>query len=202
MARLLTDCSVDELDPPYGAQELCVGGQVYSNSAAKFWSSLVDEVAAEFPGCDSVVLSTSVSTPLGPALLFPEESLQRDFDSLSHMDLEEVIRQTTAELELIGQPARVVVSLMSGDTQTHQQLIKREFVDADVYVYLLSWLLKWADMPEESWNDESLAAHLTAQDLGRDLGYRLDIALSNTHLSEGLYERKVAVRYQRDRVES
>jgi hypothetical protein len=159
----------------------------------------VDEVHAEFPDCDSIVLSTAVSTPLTPTLLFPEESLQRDFDSLAHVDLAEVIRQTTAELELVGQPARVVVTLMTGDEQAHQQILKREYVDADVYVYLLAWLLEWSEVPKTNWNDDTLSANLVAQDLGRDLSYRLGIELKNTHLSEGLYERTAVLRYQCDR---
>jgi hypothetical protein len=198
MARLLTESDESTLDAPFGARELCVEGEVYGNSAAKFWSSLVDEVVSEFPGSDTVVLKTSVATQLRPSLLYPENALQRDFDDLANTNLEEVIRETTAELELMGQPARVVVSLMSGGKQTHQQILKREFVDADVYVYLLSWLLKWAEVPSEHWNDTSLDTSLLASDLGRDISYEFDLSVLNTHLSEGLYERKVVLAFQRN----
>ena len=79
-------------DVPQGADNLIIGGVVYRNTAAKFWSSLFDELLTDFSDYSDVGLRFMTALCLDPALLDPQQFLERDMERLSSSSLEEVIR--------------------------------------------------------------------------------------------------------------
>ena len=101
-----------------GANALFVQGSTFTNTAAKFWSSLIDEVHSDHPQCDTIVLDTLTDKMLSRELLFPQASLQYELDR--HMPVENVrqaLRQALADFDLIGPPDSVHVRLLSEDVE-------------------------------------------------------------------------------------
>lgn len=197
MGRLLSDDPDPTRRPRAGAMQLAILGTVYGNSAAKFWSGLVDELAEDFPQCDSVVLSAPATEKLGRKLMFPQDSLAEDFESLMQLSLEDVIREVTTELELLGPPSGVTISLLADDKMFRSEELPLESVDANIFGYLLAWLLEWAQVPEANWNDGTVDGNVVAGDSERRLRYGLDVRLKNEHVSEGLMQRTLSLRFSR-----
>ncbi len=192
MANLLT--TDGDPDRRLGSKSLSIREMLYANSAAKFWSSLLDEVIEDVPNCDRLSLSASCPGVLSKPLLFPEQSLQRDFDRLMQRDLAQVIQETLNELELFGGPSGVMISLFEGDKEIRSQRLPSECVDSDVFVYLMAWMLEWAAIPVEEWNATLVSGKMAAADGARGLAYKADLEFRNEHLSEGLYRREVMLK--------
>ncbi len=181
----------------FGAVSLVINNEAHSNTAAKFWSSLIDEVTEDYSDCDTLALSASCSQTLSREMLSPQDALQRDFMDLLDLDLEQVIRETVEELELYGMPSGVGVSLMAGNRELASMMLPDDCVDSGVFAYLVAWLMEWARIPEAEWNNESLSARLLAEDTGRKVLYSMDIRFLKRHLSEGLYRLSVSMRFVR-----
>ncbi len=99
----------------FGAKVLSVRGRQFNNSAAKFWSALVDELITEYAGCHSVALETVNEGRLDPELLFPEVGLERELNFISNNadNINEVWRKALADFELYGPPGSVGMRIYS-----------------------------------------------------------------------------------------
>lgn len=184
-------------DEGHGAAALNIRGSAFGNSAAKFWSALVDEVCGDYPECDSVVLDTLTGTPLSRQLLHPQAALQNDIDRLvPSKDFGRAMREALAEMDIMGPPDFVRARLMSGSAVLKSCVMPFECVDADVFSYLLAWLLEWSEIPEWLWNDECVEGGFSADDAGRGLRYDVDLAIVNEHVSEGLFRRTLTIRHK------
>ncbi|TFH14250.1 MAG: hypothetical protein E4H02_10255 [Lentisphaerales bacterium] len=197
MSRLLSNKDEDDLTKRFGASSLRVRDTLHCNSAAKFWTALIDEIMEDYPGCDSLTLSAPGSDPITKELLYPQKAFERDSEELADVDLAEFFKQVTAELELYGPPSSVVISLFSGLEQIILQELPPESVDADIFMYLFGWLLEWSEIPEPMWNNEFLSGRIVGGDDARMLHYEAAIAFRNEHLSEGLYRRTVSLQFKR-----
>jgi len=197
MSRMLRDEAEGDPVVRFGARSLYVGGETYENTAAKFWSSLIDEVLQDYRGCDVATLSSAGSVLLSGDILFPVNELQRELDKPGDISLEDAIRQAVEEISLFGPPTAVSVSLFSGKEVIKTRQLPRECADTHVFNYLVAWLLHWSLIPETKWNDELLSGKIKARDAERKLDYGMSIAFCNRHLSEGLYQRSVTVRFSR-----
>lgn len=170
----------------------------YENSAAKFWSSLIDEIIEDMSACDAVSLQALCGGFLTPEILSPEASLQKSLESLDNEDLRDAFHDTLQEMELIGLPAPVKISLASGGREILTRNLPLDCADADLLPFLLVWLLEWAEITEFAWNNEEVHGDFSAADRERRYLYRLRFTLESRHLSEGLFDRKIAVRFGRE----
>lgn len=186
-------------DVPLGADNLVIGGVVYRNTAAKFWSSLFDEMLTDFPAYSDARLRFMTALCLDPALLDPQQLLERDMERLSSSSLEEIIRETVAESDLFGPPGAVIVEFESTDGSVVSHEISHDCADAEILPSLIAWLLVWASVPESLWNQESLRGDFVAYDRGRGFAYSIDFGLVHKHVNEGLYRWSIGVRYERSK---
>lgn len=181
-----------------GASVLSVQGSAFSNSAAKFWSSLIDEVCSDHPDCDTIILDTLTDTVLSRDLLFPQAALQHELDRhVPFENIRQALRAALADFELIGPPDSVRVRLLSGGVERKKCDLPLDCVDADIFPCLLVWLLEWSEISELIWNHDSVEGSFDASDSDRALQYHLRIALSNEHVSEGLFRRTLTMCFQR-----
>ena len=194
---MLRNESSDDPIIQFGARMLHVDGELYENTASKFWSSLIDEASTDYPGSDTVSLVSTASVPLGVDLLYPVNALQRELDNGIEIDLEEAIRQAVEEIDMFGPPAAVKTTIFSGKAMVVSRELPLECVDAHVFSYLIVWLLQWCSIPEPRWNEELLSGKISAKDRERKISYLMKIAFRNKHLSEGLYDRAVVVQFTR-----
>jgi hypothetical protein len=183
-----------------GPAVMYVDGVPSTNSAAKFWPSLVDEVCGEYPACTRLELSAAATAPLLFEDLFPSWSLQQGLDELRDADIRKAMERTLAELELLGGPTAVVLRLLSGDAEPLLKGLPQDCIDAETFPFLLVWLLEWAGVHHSRWNDDRVAGELTMVNHERRLRYELAFELLHEHLSEGLYRRTVSIRFQREGV--
>jgi len=170
-----------------------VDGKPYANAAAKFWASLIDEMGERFPACDAVELRAPVPGALDPDQLYPEKTFERDLQALLGCNIREEMARTWAELALVGPPAPVSVRLLAGGEEILARALPGECVDADIFPFLLVWILAWCGIPEMRWNDAFLSGECEAEDRRRNRRYRLAFTLVTEHLSEGLYTRRIAL---------
>jgi hypothetical protein len=172
---------------------LFVHGVRYVNSAAKFWPSLLDEVSEDHPRCSRIELSTLSPGLLNADMLYPEMELERDLLRMETENIAEVMRNTLALLEIVGPPASVRVRLFAGRKRILARTLPTDCVDAEIFAYLVAWLLRWACIREEVWNDEHIEGRFEAQDPLRGIRYEVALGLANRHISEGLYQRTVSL---------
>ncbi len=199
MARILGDAAHDlpGRHPP-AVHGLVVRGERFVNSAAKFWPSLVDELAADYPACDTILLELLTDAPLERELLFPAHALQRGLDQgRTVADLGVALREALAELAIIGPPGTVCARLRAGARELAVCALPLDCVDADIFPCLLVWLLEWAEIPQGLWNTSEVGGAFSARDRERKINYRLDFVLRSEHVSEGLYRRTLTLRFDR-----
>jgi len=197
MSRILTDQPEQDRDVAFGAESLRIGERLYRNTAAKFWSHLVDEILADFPACDRTVLQAPTDRLLDDEMLDPVKALQRQLERNASVDTRAGLAETLAELAILGEPGPVTISLHAGDTQIATRQLPLDCLNADILPVLAVWLLHWAEVPAFLWNNERVAAQLVAQDAGRHYTYELDAAVGRRELSEGLCMLSVELRFQR-----
>jgi hypothetical protein len=172
---------------------LVVDSKRYTHSAAKFWPALLDEVALKYPTCDRLELAASSSGPLESRRLYPEIELQESIMELMNADLRQAVHETIAALEILGPPGPVELRLFEKKAELMHGTLPLDSVDAEIFPYLMVWLLKWADIPEAAWNREHLGGEFSAADPRRGLQYEITFTSANRHLSEGLYRRSIAL---------
>ncbi len=198
MARLLSNSSGKTPVSSRSARGFVVRGARFVNSAAKFWPSLVDEWAADYPACDALVLEMLTDLALDRDLLFPETALQRELDQRREPgDWRAALRESLAQCDLIGPPGAVHVRLLAGAVAKKACDLPLDCVDADIFPCLLVWLLEWAEIPHCLWNDPELNGEFCARDCEREISYRLQFNLIREHVSEGLFRCALTLRYTR-----
>ncbi len=191
MLRTLAD---DQNTGRAPVQTLCVRGVPYANSAARFWLALLREVRADYPRCDAMALTALMDGPLQPELLFPTLALEREIQRAAAAGRHDTLAAIIAECELLGLPGGVQLELRAGAEEITRRELPRDCVDAEIFAYLLAWLLDWAEIPDAQWNAEHVSGAISAAAGETAMALRLD--LSNTHLSEGLYRRRVLVEWE------
>ena len=188
-------------DPPDDSRKSRAGGQFfvngvrYTNSAAKFWYGLIDEITEDFPECTCIELSSISSDRLSADLLFPEKALEKDLAQFIDTDFEKEMKDTIAELEIIGTPSPAQIRLFSGKKDILSRQLSEDLMDSEILSYMIVWPLKWADIPELQWNNESLEGRISAEDRIRKLVYRASFNLVKNHLSEGLFRRSICLKH-------
>jgi len=200
MGRILGDQSGKVPSAASQARALTVGGVRWTHAAARFWASLLSEVAADYPDCNALVFETLAGTVLTRELLFPEMALQRELDRLQPtVRIEQALKEAMAEFEIYGPPGVVQFSLLAGDREIKRCELPLDCVDADIFAYLLAWLMEWAELPESQWNGERVEGVFPINDPdlpeSRDAaGGRLQFEFTRRHISEGLYRWRLLVR--------
>lgn len=195
MARILGDES-DKLPATSKARALIIDGVRFTHAAARFWASLLSEVAADYPDCNALVFETLAGTVLTRDLLFPEMALQRELDRLqSTVRIEQALKEAMAEFEIFGPPGTVQLGLLDGDREIKHCELPLDCVDADIFAYLLTWLMEWAELPESQWNNDRVEGAFPVRDPDSTASGRLQFEFTRKHISEGLYRWRLLVRH-------
>lgn len=180
-----------------GASALVVRGVAFANTASKFWSCLMDEVAIASPPETVIELSAPSGGLLCADLLSPATLLQRDLDALDPETMQYAYADGLAVLELMGPPAGVRLRLLASDHTRPLMDISLSYLDAEVFPFLLAWFLEWANLQDARWNDAVVRGDFHAEDPSRKVLYQVGFELNNRHMSEGLYQRTIQIRFQR-----
>jgi hypothetical protein len=182
-----------------GANRIFVNGLPFDNTAAKFWTTLFDELLLEYPTVDEVILEGATGGLLIGDFLTPEAALQRDMNQLSNADraAQQTLEEVIAAMDIIGPPAVVHLTAKAGESRLVSRPMEAEALDADILPFLTVWLLEWGMMAEWAWNQDQVRGDFMAEDRHRQLVYLVKFNLVNHHLSEGLFQRTVSVRFQR-----
>lgn len=182
----------------FGAKTLYIRGFPYANTAAKFWTSVLDEVFAAYPAGTALELASASGGLLSPALLTPEIMLQRGMDRLTAQDNQETLQDALAVLELIGPPGSISLRMIPPGKDAAPQEIELDYLDADLLPFLLAWLLEWASIPDALWNQERVRGAFAGDDLSRRFRYLVAFELRSRLLSEDLYNRSLRVHFRRE----
>jgi hypothetical protein len=195
MARILGDES-DKLPAATAkARALLIGGVRFTHAAARFWASLLSEVAADYPDCNALVFETLAGTVLTRDLLFPEMALQRELDRLQPtVPIEQALKEALAEFEIFGPPGTVQLSLLADDREMRRYQLPLDCVDADIFAYLLTWLMEWAELPESQWNSDRVEGAFPVRDPDSTVSGRVQFEFTRSHISEGLYRWRLLMR--------
>ena len=195
MARILGDAS-DKLPAATSkARALLIGGVRFTHAAARFWASLLSEVAADYPDCNALVFETLAGTVLTRDLLFPEMALQRELDRLQPtVPIEQALKEALAEFEIFGPPGAVQLSLLADDREMRRCQLPLDCVDADIFAYLLTWLMEWAEIPESQWNGDRVEGAFLFHDPDTTASGRIQFEFTRLHISEGLYRWRLLMR--------
>ncbi|MCG2659660.1 MAG: hypothetical protein L6437_05385 [Kiritimatiellae bacterium] len=196
MARILGNES-DKLPAATSkARALIIGGVRFTHAAARFWASLLSEVAADYPDCNALVFETMAGTVLTRDLLFPEMALQRELDRLQPtVPIEQALKEALAEFEIFGPPGAVQLSLLADDREMRRCQLPLDCVDADIFAYLLTWLMEWAELPESQWNSDRMEGVFPVRDPDGAASGRVQFEFTRKHISEGLYRWRLLMRH-------
>lgn len=167
----------------------------YDNSAAQFWPAFFGEVRQRHPAADRIVLSAHGNGPLHPGLLMPEHELSQALERIdASTDFAVALNSIAAEVEAAGPPERVEVSVFGAETLLEKQTVA-DYLDAEIFPFLLVWLLEWSRLNEAAWNRPRLRGGFTADDPDRPLRYRVGFVLESRHLTEGLFHRSLTLQW-------
>jgi len=195
MARILADES-DKLPAANSkARALIIGGVRFTHAAARFWASLLNEVAADYPDCNTLIFETMAGTVLTRDLLFPEMALQRELDHLQPtVSIEKALKEALAEFEIFGPPGAVQLNLLADDREMRRCQLPLDCVDADIFAYLLAWLMEWAELQESQWNNDRVEGTFLLHDPDNTASVRVQFEFTRRHISEGLYRWRLLMR--------
>ena len=107
--------------------------------------------------------------------------------------MHEVMRNTLAELELMGPPSPVRIRLLEDDKDLLAAELPLDCVDSETLPCLVVWLLEWAQIQTSLWNSEDVSGEFMAEDRRRGIIYGFVFHVTLTHLSEGLYRRTLSI---------
>ena len=192
MVNLVTDRSEEEGARP--SLGLTISGVDEPNTAARFWCARVDEVSVDFPECVEIELSAPTSGTIDGEFLHPERELERALQQLEQEDFRESIRDILAEMELFGPPAPVMIAIREENAEILSKGLPIDCVDADVFPYLVAWLLEWSHVAVEDWNNEMVKGSFDLLDEKGNFAYDVELTITREHLSEGLYRHMVLLR--------
>ena len=195
MARILGNES-DKLPAAISqAHALIIGDVRFTNAAARFWASLLSEVASDYTDCNAMVFETLAGTVLARDLLFPEMALQRELDRLQPtVRIEQALKEALAEFEIFGPPGTVQLRLLTDNREIKRCELPLDCVDADIFAYLLAWLMEWAELPESQWNTDRVEGVFPIHDPDDVTNGHLQFEFTRHHISEGLYRWRLLVR--------
>ena len=178
---------------------LVVHGRRFRNSAAKFWSALIDELLENYPECRRIALEALNEGRLDPDLLSPETELERELNrnDLSMNGAGEAWRQALADFEIYGPPGSVGLRIYSRAGKQTRLSLPMDCVDAEIFLYLLAWLMEWADLPPNTWNDLEVKCSFAALDPVRKYNYLFDFTVGHKFLSEGLFSWRLDLGFER-----
>ena len=182
--------------PPFAPRgsDLEIRGRVYANTAAKFWSHLVEEARALHAGCARIELAGAGEAPLERDLLDPQGALERQMEELLLAgDSRQTWRDALAELEILGPPVEVRARLFDADDVPLTEWMALDTVDEEIYPGLLVWLLEWAGLQDIHWNNEWLNGGFEAVEVKSGAVVRFDFALKTEPVAEGLMRRTVSI---------
>ncbi len=196
MARLLTS-SHDSEPIEFGAKAWCVQGITFNNTAAKFWSHLIDELLHDFSQCSRFILRAPSVLPLTSSMLYPELAIQEVIERMIKSNIQKDWQEILSETEIFGLPNSVIIHLFHGETDMGIKELSLESVDSEIFPFLLVWLLKWSEIATDLWQNDSIAGNFQAADLSRGWGYDLNFTIRHDHVHEGLYQRSIHLCFQR-----
>ena len=195
MARILGNASDKFSAATSKARALLIGGVRFTHAAARFWASLLSEITVDYPDCNALVFETLAGTVLTRDLLFPEMALQRELDRLQPtVPIEQALKEALAEFEIFGPPGAVQLSLLAGDREIRRCQLPLDCVDADIFAYLLTWLMEWAEIPESQWNNDRVEGAFPVRDPDSAVNGRLQFEFTRLHICEGLYRWRLLIR--------
>lgn len=166
---------------------LFVRGIPYRNTAAKFWMLLFREVSRRFHGITKLEFSTFREGELTAEQLYPDVELQHYLETLSNVDTHKLFMQTLTELEMYGTPHPVHISISLDGKHICSAELPSEYVDSEIFTYLIVWMLQWAELPSFMWNQTLVSGEFTASGKDDKEKYHIHFELQNTDLSEELY---------------
>jgi hypothetical protein len=181
-----------------GAPKLKIQNEIFTNTAAKFWSLLLEEAHFCWPDSDYVVLTSLVNGKLSERLLYPEMQLNEELQKQqsSFESYQQKINGVLAELELGGAPDSVKLQVWGSSRQFADIELPLSEIDAEIFTCLLAWLLKWGSVPADKWINSRLLCHLKAKDPVRKLLYYLEVLVIQQDIIEGLVKTKAVIYYK------
>jgi len=191
MSRLFNANKDDKAEDTRLYGQILVNNITYTNSAAKFWYGLIEEMRNDFPTCTKVELSTSTPDSLTEDILSPELALERDLERLMFKDISAELSDTIAALEIFGPPPPVHIQIYTDKTQIISRDLSQEIMDAEIFSYLAAWLLKWAEIPLCLWNNETLNGTIVIQEMKIKTASRIRFEMKKQQISEGLYRKSI-----------
>lgn len=190
---LINPTAADSQPRPERRGPLRIGGRSYDNAASKFWPALLDEVQAGYPACSSLELRAASGEALGVEQLYPQIDLLQGLDSIMDKDLSRLRRDTLAEMLMLGPPPAVRLRLLSGPRAIHTADLPSDVIDADILPHMVVWLLEWAGIAHDRWNEDFVSGRFHAVCISSGRGYRVAVSVRRRHIHEGLYERVVTL---------
>lgn len=169
-----------------------IGDVTYTHSAATFWPALLDEVFDCFPGCRRIGLSALSDHTLDESWLDPAANLEAAMADLSD-DPAAGMKKIIDELELAGPPSAVAIDLHDETGLIYDDFLPLDTVDAEVFLFLLSWLLRWGALPAATWCSEQLNGAFTADAPGTGRRYEITFDCRQTPGHEGLIRRDLSL---------
>ena len=200
MARVIHSERQDEPSAGIGCSRWQVRGVFCDNTAAKFWSGLIDEVQTDYPFPTAISLCAATCGRLSPFDLHPDRILERDIADLAGKDLRQAYQNILSVLEITGPPPPTIVHLTRPDQARPFLTVMLEQPDAETMPFLLAWLLEWQEVPPDHWNDPVVEGEFVAEDTFRCWRYEVRCHLANRHLSEGLFLRETTLQAARGRM--
>jgi len=198
MSRLLSESASGSFATPVGAASWTIAGAIFDNSAVKFWSGLLDEVAEDFPGANGLIVEGPCDDLLVPDMLNPVDLFQEDLDELEDdEEMDGTLEELAQELDLIGSPLPVQATVLDQSKILCTRELPDEVIDSELLPIFLVWPLEWAGLSEFGWNRRQVSSHFTARDDVRGLTYAVRFTLDNRHVREGLFHRKMALWFER-----
>jgi len=163
-----------------------VRGHWYDNSAAKFWSGILRELADDYPEARKLELESCVAGSLSSDLLDPRASLQQMFESISDQEVEREMVRLAEELELLGPPGSTTYRITGASAGMIEEGILPE-VDSEILAHLVAWLPEWAGIDEALWTDHVVKADFTVDSPLQTDARTISFTLNHAALHEGLY---------------
>lgn len=196
MSRILSEPVAGQV--PVGSISWSVAGAVYDNSAVKFWSALLDEVAEDFSGADGFSLEGSCDDFLVPEMLEPAALFTEELESLEDEDeMDATLQELAQEMDILGPPPLVQARVFAGDETLCGRDLPEEVIDSELLPLFLVWPLEWAGLSEFGWNRRDVEGDFTALDAARGWTYEVRFRLENEHVREGLFHRRMTLRFKR-----
>lgn len=138
----------------FGVSCFWVRGIKYKNSAVGFWSALLCEVRHRFPRAHKIIIDSCPAFPLDSSLLHPSEVDISYLDSCSLSDIRQHYADILSEMEIFGEPSPIYLGIWDKyENKIINTRVADSVVNSEVFPMLLVWLLYWAGLPENCWNE-------------------------------------------------